>query len=328
MNIDRIAIKRNRHSASIVVLALAVFLTGCNTVKDAYMVDSVTYEKKRDYQLNDSKIFPASGQWVPTAFDPYTENYPPGTTTTAYAFASKDAASRNKLRDYLVRNSEVICKAHEAAITSFSAETGFTFSEVATVLGGLGALFTPASTARIFAGSSAMVNATGENLSQAFYQKQLGQIISNSIDRTRSQMLQTIQSNDGKNIDTYTAERMLADIQAYHDACSFDSGLKALVTTSTQPSARDDVQTKISSLQAQVQANDQRISTLNSDKTQNAAEIKSLTNTNADLDAQIGRLQLELSILPSSGASPIGTPPATSQATTTTPPPVTPAPGG
>src|SRR6266702_3833482 len=169
---------------------LALTLAGCSTVKDAYMVDSVTKDPDSEL-LSDSSLL-RSGQYVPPAFDVYVATFPgdlaPTTGTSpsnkaaanvtpasllcirqsdrsfrtkdgaecrsayVYAVTSTDTSGRNNLQAFLTRRSDDICHTHESGIISVGAENNFGLSEITTILGGVGALLSPAAASRALAG--------------------------------------------------------------------------------------------------------------------------------------------------------------------------------
>ncbi|MBI3675634.1 MAG: hypothetical protein HY243_03360 [Proteobacteria bacterium] len=205
----------------------SLLISACSTVKDAYMVDSVTKEEN-DVTLDQSGLF-LNGQYVPVAINIYDPNSKfPGTQQSIYAFAGLDAASRNRAMDYLVQRSNRICEAHEAGIIADASSSNFGLSETATILSGMGALFTPAATVRALSGSAAIVNATRDNFNNVFYQNILASAVVKSIDKTRTEKMSALEASRTKSINDYSADQMVRAVLEYHSACSFYSGLVTL----------------------------------------------------------------------------------------------------
>lgn len=132
------------------------------------MVDSLTVDR------NSERFEQGSMQFVQKAFDIDTGKLPSSAAgkqpapdgPSAYEDAKSDMSGtmRNDLMDHLIRSSNNICEAHKAGITSTASAANFGLTEVSTILSGLGAILTPASTVRALSGAAAITNATNLNV--------------------------------------------------------------------------------------------------------------------------------------------------------------------
>ena len=271
----------------IVSFCMIGFLTGCATARDAYMVDSLTKEGKEYNSINPSSPR-GDMQVVPPPFDLDEDRFPESqkedengeASQPAYLVALKDKTerSRNRLMDYLVKRSNIICEAHKASILSNAATANFSLGSVTSVLTGLGAIFTPVSTVRALSGSAAIVNATRSEFNNVFYQNLLSTAIVKSIEEKRTEKYSELASRRSEKKDTYSVDEMLSDVIQYHELCSFFTGLVTLT----------DAAARVTESGVELNA---RLDSINARLSQNKNDLKSATGDEAD-QLKSERLQL------------------------------------
>ena len=232
----------------------------------------------------------------------------------SYAALGSDTKNRDSLLGFLVQRSDKICHTHEAGIISIGSEANFGLSEITTILAGLGGLFTPAATARALSGAAGLVNATRDNFNQVFFQNLLATAIVKSIETTRVAKRGSILGHVGKDKDTWSIDLMIADVEDYHASCSFYAGMVALTSAAQRVTpSTDEISARIAELVTQRKNNQDQLDVLNHEAflptqgdsaKKRDANVAAIVSKNADLTAQIGQLQLQLALVPSSGGAP------------------------
>jgi len=284
-----------------VCILLATALAGCGAIKDAYMVDSLTIDETSE------PLEKRSAQFVPKPFNVAEGRLPsskagnsPGTVQpSAYEEAKSDTtgAMRNDLMDYLVGNSDKICDAHKAGIISTASMTNLGLTEVSTILSGLGAILTPASTVRALSGAAAITSATNANINQATYQSLVTEAVVGSIEQTRRDKLANLLLNREKALAAYSVDQMLVDVNAYHQSCSFYAGLVSLnkAVERINPTSTE-LEARIKALSDQYQNN---MVTLAAPNTSDGVK-NNLNAANATISASVAQLQSQLALTPAS----------------------------
>ena len=153
--------------------------------------------------------------------------------------AEQQAIDRNRFQDYLLMRSTQQCGRHTAGFTGFQSTTNFTLNTLTTGVAAVAAIVTaPAS--NILAAIAAFTSGTRSHFNEDIYQKLFAFAVVTKIKETREQELirinlkRTIQSSStskprGALMGEYTLEAAIADVERYHQLCSFTSGLSALV---------------------------------------------------------------------------------------------------
>ncbi len=157
------------------------------------------------------------------------------TEDIAYDAAIDDPSgdTRNRLKEILISRSDLICSQTIAQIVGTNDLINFSLGSATTVLAGVGALVTGATTAKLLSGAAAMTNATRSQVNEIFYENALKAAIIQKMTDLRTVKLALIDSQstkDGKATDLirYSTEHMLADVVAYHNSCSFYAGVNGL----------------------------------------------------------------------------------------------------
>nr|VFK61654.1 MAG: hypothetical protein BECKTUN1418F_GA0071002_12652 [Candidatus Kentron sp. TUN]VFK64555.1 MAG: hypothetical protein BECKTUN1418D_GA0071000_12712 [Candidatus Kentron sp. TUN]VFK70453.1 MAG: hypothetical protein BECKTUN1418E_GA0071001_12672 [Candidatus Kentron sp. TUN] len=135
---------------------------------------------------------------------------------------------RNRIQDQIIGASEQRCNLFKAYIKRMDSTNKVFTGSMATLLGGLGAIFTPANTARALSGSASIFSGIGAEFKQGFFSDVATHVLVPGIEAKRKKIRDEIDEKRQENdLETYTVERAIADAVRFHGACSIDVGLQA-----------------------------------------------------------------------------------------------------
>ena len=135
------------------------------------------------------------------------------------------SSSRNAIQDEILRASEQRCRVYKVHLRRLQSGTNFILGSATTVLGGLGGIFTSASTARSLAASAGITSGVNAEFQESFFSTIIVPIIVDGIDVRRENVLSEIQENRRKSIADYTLQGALADATKYIATCSAAAGI-------------------------------------------------------------------------------------------------------
>lgn len=305
-----------------ICLAALLALPACGTVNDAYQVDSLVVDQENYRSISgDDQVVPKP---LDLKKDPFPDDPPKREGVAAdassagseavepidsgevakpipvgaLARARKTAKERNQLMYLLIRNSDQLCASHKASIVAYSATTELATTELTTVLAGLAATLTPASTVQALAGAAAITNAAGVNFKEITYQKYVAPAITKEIDKARDEKLVKLDTNSRLTIEKYTADEMLSDVIKYHEQCSFFVGLTRLTSDKQQiESASAELARRMEELRTQIDVNNAQIAEM--DKGTQEKSINNLNAANESLSKQLQVLTKQYGLLQS-----------------------------
>lgn len=134
---------------------------------------------------------------------------------------------RNQIQDEILRASEQRCNVYKGYIRRTQSSSNFVFGSLATLLGGLGAIFTDATVARSLAGSAGIVSGINAEYQQAYFSNLATEVIVDGIETRRKRIRNEIavmqQSHD---LSTYTVQAAVLDAVRFHGACTIVEGLR------------------------------------------------------------------------------------------------------
>jgi hypothetical protein len=134
---------------------------------------------------------------------------------------------RNQIQDEILRASEQRCNVYKTYIRRTQSTSNFLFGSLATLLGGLGAIFTDATVARSLAGSAGIVSGINAEYQQAYFSNLATEVIVDGIEtrrrRIRSEIVVMQQNYD---LTTYTVQAAILDAVRFHGACTIVEGLR------------------------------------------------------------------------------------------------------
>jgi hypothetical protein len=141
----------------------------------------------------------------------------------------RDASSvRNDIQDELMRASEQRCQVYRVYLTRLQNETSFLGGAATTILGGLGALFTPASTARALSGAAGITSGVTAEFAEAHFRSLTIETIVKGMEQRRKETYETaIKNRENKSLAAYSIEHAIHDAINYHNACTATEGIRA-----------------------------------------------------------------------------------------------------
>lgn len=137
---------------------------------------------------------------------------------------------RNRVQDQVFNASQLACTLFKRNIRVQQQKGDFLAGAATTVLGGLGAIFTSASTARALAGSAGITSGVGAEFRQAHFANLAAEVITAGIDAKRSNIYDQIDkrrhnATEGS-LALYSMENAIHDAIRFHAACSIDAGFQ------------------------------------------------------------------------------------------------------
>jgi len=138
---------------------------------------------------------------------------------------------RNRIQDQVFSSSQLACAVFKRNLRIQESRVGFLSGAATTVLGGLGAIFTSANTARALAGSAGITSGLGAEFRQAHFANLATEVITAGIDAKRGSIYDQIDTRrhhaaNGA-LSAYSMENAIHDTIRYHAACSVDAGFEA-----------------------------------------------------------------------------------------------------
>jgi len=134
--------------------------------------------------------------------------------------------ARNSVQERIIAASNERCGVFKNHLQSVHADANFFFGSASTILGGLGAIFTPAATVRALAGAAGITSGVRGEWNQDYFNNLAVQVITAGIDSGRDKLYQTIKQSQGSPYASYTVMAAINDAVTYHAACSSIVGLQ------------------------------------------------------------------------------------------------------
>lgn len=138
---------------------------------------------------------------------------------------------RNRIQDQVFSSSQLACAVFKRNLRIQESRVGFLSGAATTVLGGLGAIFTSANTARALAGSAGITSGLGAEFRQAHFANLATEVITAGIDAKRASIYDQIDTRRHHSangaLSAYSMENAIHDTIRYHAACSVDAGFEA-----------------------------------------------------------------------------------------------------
>lgn len=237
--------------ARVGTLALCLTIGGCewlstssrNSMRPAQLVDyavAVSYVDPVTNTVVDESTVQAGrrGDAFQTAFS---DRAVPVMSTAAIQYARERPENRDFVQDALLQRSDVLCEQFVDGMFIRVTERKFLLGEVAMVASTVGA-FTGGSAAQALNLVSALAQDTNTLADATVLQNQLVTLIAAKIRANRDKIMGEIMAKRMKNgapasLAAYPASLALRDAQAYHQQCSFMSGLTNLAEQANKPNA-------------------------------------------------------------------------------------------
>ena len=139
--------------------------------------------------------------------------------------SSATAAQRNAIQDEIIRASDQRCGVYKIHLRRLQSTSNFLLGSAATALGGLGAIFTAADTARALAGAAGITSGINAEYQESFFSSVIAPVIIDGMEARRSTLRQSIDPHRTEDLLKYPLQAALADAARYAAACSASEGL-------------------------------------------------------------------------------------------------------
>jgi hypothetical protein len=223
----------------------------------------------------------------------------------AYKLAAGPApggqAARNRLASILIKHSDDICVKEMGDISARESISNTALGITTSLLSGLGTVVTGERTKAWLAGGAGLSNATRDHINAEVFRNVLASALAKAIENDRTVRRTAIVSQFTVAPELHSVDQMIADVNRYHQSCSFYNGLVLVVDAVNRASPsiaaeHRDKSAAIAQLKVDIAELDQTISRAD------AASRPALAKLKADLAAQLAKLQLERSNLSSAAA--------------------------
>ncbi len=149
---------------------------------------------------------------------------------------------RNQVQDRIVAASNQRCGEYKNFLKRFDSETNTILGGLATAIGGAGAIFKPADTARSLSGIAAIFSGWRAEVTADFFNNLAIQVITKGIEARRTELYDQMLTNRNADLTTYSVQRAVGDAAVYHYNCSLIAGLEKAadsIVRANNPGAAD-----------------------------------------------------------------------------------------
>jgi len=154
-------------------------------------------------------------------------------------------AKRNRYVGLLIAASNQRCSAYKEILSETDREGNFLFGALSTILGGLGAIFTPAATARSLAGAAGISSGLRSDFNSSFFYEKTIALLVKSIDDQRTKALAEIRTRmNDESVDKWPFPMALGEVQLFHDLCSL-SGAFAGISDAVNRAPPESLETQL-----------------------------------------------------------------------------------
>jgi hypothetical protein len=154
--------------------------------------------------------------------------------------ASTDTGRKKEIRNdvvgWLIQASDERCGLYLETLNETDRETSVFFTGLATILGGLGAIFTPASTVRALSGAAGISAGVGSSWSNSAFLAQSQQAIAKAIRLRRATIRDEVRNRFGDEVSAWPLSSAASDVQRYHDSCSLPGAFAEITDALQRPS--------------------------------------------------------------------------------------------
>lgn len=143
---------------------------------------------------------------------------------------------RNDVVGWLIQASDERCGLYLETLNETDRETSVFFTGLATILGGLGAIFTPATTVRALSGAAGISAGIGSSWSNSAFLAQSQQAIAKAIRSRRGTLREEIRNHFGDEVAAWPLSSAASDVQRYHESCSLPGAFAEITDALQRPS--------------------------------------------------------------------------------------------
>jgi hypothetical protein len=133
---------------------------------------------------------------------------------------------RNEVQDRIVAASNQRCGEYKNFLKQFDSETNTILGGLATAVGGAGAIFTHADTARALSGIAAIFSGWRAEVSADFFNNLTIQVVTKGIEAKRKEIYNQMLVDREGDLSQYSVQRAVGDAAVYHYNCSLIAGLE------------------------------------------------------------------------------------------------------
>lgn len=202
-------------------------LAACGTFQAQSRVDPIriaSYHSVRDACVE--QAFPRDRRGGATNLDCFQFD---GDSYTAYQLAKRDATGRNKLASYLIGESNTVCTRELGDLTANQAMVNAGLGILTTVFGTAGSIVTGQLAGNILSGAASGANSTRGHINAEVYREQLSPRVTRAIRDLRRTEHAALRGKFTNTIAQYDVETMIADVNDYHQLCSYYIGLDLIL---------------------------------------------------------------------------------------------------
>jgi hypothetical protein len=214
-----------------------------------------------------------------------------------YALNNVDAAKaqlmRNNMLSVLIGRSDTKCANFQAGLQRLQSDSGFFFTSLTALLGGLGAIFAPAATVRALSGAAAITAGVGAAYSSSMFHEKTASVLTKAIDAKRSRYLNSIEANKGKSPTEYVFGDAIKDVATYHSYCNI---VHAFAETEEALAKRNEFATALGEMRRtseQLQKQSSGV-TFAEDQTLTTRAFKSAKDSQAALSTKVNALSSDV----------------------------------
>lgn len=171
----------------------------------------------------------------------------------------------------MLKQADDVCTSEKALLLKRQAEVNGWMSIFTTGLATTSTIVTGELAKSILSGGAAIVSGSRDHVNTHVYRNQIIQTITKAIDTERTRLLEILMPHLKQDVAAYNVDEMIREVNAYHQACSFGTGLQIVMESVEKREAFDKM--------ARVQSIDDQIRTLEDERGRSIAP--------ADADARM-----------------------------------------
>lgn len=133
---------------------------------------------------------------------------------------------RNHVLARVLLASDATCDSYKRRLNSVYSTSNFGFGGLATVTGGLGALFTNADVARALSGAAGITSGIRAEYNDAFFRNKVVELLTKAMEISRNRKREEIRRKSLQIVSDYSMEDAIDDAVLYNSQCTLVAGLQ------------------------------------------------------------------------------------------------------
>ena len=196
--------------------------------------------------------------------------------------------ARNRLASILLKQSDDVCTTEMGRLVSREAMVNTSLSFLTSALAAAGGIVTGQTAHRILSGGAGLSNATRENFDANVYRNVMSSAVAKAIEKERTKQRTDIVSQFTKDTLDYPVDRMVMEVNEYHQTCSFYRGLGLVL----EAVSRDENSNEFTRLSGEIASVKEDIADLTARKEKAGAKEKEAIDADlAKKEAELAKLQ-------------------------------------